>query len=143
MNMGLFKYLSKFQNFILKAIKSPPIGNICFSILFSSSASKIHSFCAIFLQATVRQPVVDNMLKALYFQFTAGVLPMYAVTFVGYWAYGSSTSTYLLNSVTGSVWVKAMANIAAFLQTVIALHVLVLIPHFAFQKFVIIFLLLH
>ncbi|KAL0003255.1 hypothetical protein SO802_017036 [Lithocarpus litseifolius] len=75
------------------------------------------------IQATVRKPVVDNMLKALYFQFTAGVLPMYAVTFVGYWAYGSSTSSYLLNNVTGAVWVKAMANIAAFLQTVIALHI--------------------
>lgn len=48
---------------------------------------------------------------------------MYAVTFIGYWAYGSSTSSYLLNSVNGPVWVKAMANISAFLQTVIALHV--------------------
>lgn len=75
------------------------------------------------IQATVRKPVVGNMLKALYFQFTAGVLPMYAVTFVGYWAYGSSTSSYLLNSVNGPVWVKAMANISAFLQTVIALHI--------------------
>uniref|UniRef100_A0A7N0TPK2 Amino acid transporter transmembrane domain-containing protein n=1 Tax=Kalanchoe fedtschenkoi TaxID=63787 RepID=A0A7N0TPK2_KALFE len=75
------------------------------------------------IQATVRQPVVGNMMKALYFQFTAGVLPMYAVTFVGYWAYGSSTSSYLLNSVNGPVWVKAVANISAFLQTVIALHI--------------------
>ncbi|CAK9323815.1 unnamed protein product [Citrullus colocynthis] len=75
------------------------------------------------IQATVRQPVVKNMLKALYFQFTAGVLPMYAVTFIGYWAYGSSTSTYLLNSVNGPIWVKAIANISAFLQTVIALHI--------------------
>ncbi|XP_052208242.1 proline transporter 1 isoform X2 [Diospyros lotus] len=75
------------------------------------------------IQATVRQPVVKNMMKALYFQFTVGVLPMYAVAFVGYWAYGSSTSTYLLNSVTGPVWVKALANISAFLQTVIALHI--------------------
>ncbi|KAL5568939.1 hypothetical protein UlMin_025514 [Ulmus minor] len=75
------------------------------------------------IQATVRKPVVGNMLKALYFQFTAGVLPMYAVTFVGYWAYGSSTSSYLLNSVNGPVWVKTMANISAFLQTVIALHI--------------------
>ncbi|PSS34504.1 Proline transporter like [Actinidia chinensis var. chinensis] len=75
------------------------------------------------IQATVRQPVVKNMMKALYFQFTVGVLPMYAVTFVGYWAYGSQTSTYLLNSVNGPVWVKAVANIASFLQTVIALHI--------------------
>lgn len=73
----------------------------------------------------MKQPVVKNMMKALYFQFTVGVLPMYAVTFVGYWAYGSSTSTYLLNSVNGPVWVKAVANIASFLQTVISLHVCV------------------
>lgn len=63
------------------------------------------------------------MMKALYFQFTAGILPLYAVVFMGYWAYGSTTSTYLLNSVSGPVWVKTMANLAAFLQTVIALHV--------------------
>ncbi|KAL3523932.1 hypothetical protein ACH5RR_016766 [Cinchona calisaya] len=75
------------------------------------------------IQATLRQPVVENMMKALYFQFTVGVLPMYAVTFIGYWAYGSSTSTYLLNSVGGPVWVKTMANVAAFLQTAIALHI--------------------
>ncbi|XP_022764497.1 proline transporter 2-like [Durio zibethinus] len=75
------------------------------------------------IQATVREPAVKNMLRALYFQFTVGVLPMYAVTFIGYWAYGSSTSTYLLNSVSGPVWVKAAANISAFLQSVIALHI--------------------
>ncbi|XP_004307605.1 PREDICTED: proline transporter 1-like [Fragaria vesca subsp. vesca] len=75
------------------------------------------------IQATVRKPAVGNMLKALYFQFTAGVLPMYAVTFVGYWAYGNSTSAYLLSNVNGPVWVKAFANISAFLQSVIALHI--------------------
>lgn len=75
------------------------------------------------IQATVRQPAIKNMMKALYFQFTVGVLPMYIVTFVGYWAYGSSTSTYLLNSVNGPVWVKVLANISSFLQTVIALHI--------------------
>ncbi|GER54450.1 proline transporter [Striga asiatica] len=73
--------------------------------------------------ATVRQPVVKNMMKALYFQFTVGVLPMFAVTFIGYWAYGSSTSAYLLNNVNGPVWLKTVANISAFLQTVIALHI--------------------
>ena len=67
--------------------------------------------------------MVGNMMKALYFQFTAGVVPLYAVCFIGYWAYGNNTSSYLLNSVNGPVWVKAMANFAAFLQTVIALHV--------------------
>ncbi|KAL5656818.1 hypothetical protein ACJX0J_029981, partial [Zea mays] len=74
------------------------------------------------IQATIRPPVVKNMEKALWFQFTIGSLPLYAVVFVGYWAYGSSTSGYLLNSVTGPVWVKAVANLSAFFQTVIALH---------------------
>ncbi|PIN07790.1 Amino acid transporter [Handroanthus impetiginosus] len=75
------------------------------------------------IQATVRQPVVENMMKALYFQFTAGVLPMYAVTFIGYWAYGYQASAYLLNNVSGPVWLKAVANMSAFLQTIIALHI--------------------
>ncbi|XP_047962575.1 proline transporter 2-like [Salvia hispanica] len=75
------------------------------------------------IQATVKQPVVDNMLKALYFQFTVGVLPMYAVTFIGYWAYGSEASAYLLHNVHGPVWLKAAANISAFLHTIIALHI--------------------
>ncbi|XP_028792628.1 proline transporter 1-like [Neltuma alba] len=75
------------------------------------------------IQATIRQPVVKNMMKALYFQFTVGGLPLYLVTFTGYWAYGSSTSSYLLSNVHGPVWLKATANIAAFLQSVIALHI--------------------
>ncbi|XP_043702222.1 probable proline transporter 2 isoform X1 [Telopea speciosissima] len=92
----------------------------------AASANLVFSFNTGMLpeiQATVRKPVVNNMLKALNFQFTVGIIPMFAVTFMGYWAYGSKTSTYLLNSVTGPVWVKAMANIGAFLQTVIALHI--------------------
>ncbi|KAG6523165.1 probable proline transporter 2 isoform X1 [Zingiber officinale] len=75
------------------------------------------------IQATIKQPVVRNMEKALWFQFIIGGLPLYAVTFTGYWAYGSSSSTYLLSSVHGPIWVKSVANAAAFLQTVIALHI--------------------
>ncbi|QHN82148.1 hypothetical protein S245_070412 [Arachis hypogaea] len=55
------------------------------------------------IQATIKQPVVKNMMKALYFQFTVGVLPLYLVTFTSYWAYGNSTSAYLLNNVNGPV----------------------------------------
>ena len=73
----------------------------------------------------IKQPVVENMMKALYFQFSVGVLPLYLVTFTGYWAYGNSASAYLLNNVHGPVWLKAVANIAAFLQSVIALHVII------------------
>ncbi|PWA65115.1 proline transporter 2 [Artemisia annua] len=75
------------------------------------------------IQATVRPPVVSNMMKGLYFQFSVGVLPLYAVVFVGYWAYGNGASYYLLNSVSGPVWLKTFANICAFLQSVIALHI--------------------
>ncbi|KAL0916271.1 hypothetical protein M5K25_013766 [Dendrobium thyrsiflorum] len=75
------------------------------------------------IQATIKEPAIKNMEKALWFQFTIGGLPLYAVTFMGYWAYGSSTSTYLLSSVQGPVWAKTIANIASFLQTVIALHI--------------------
>ncbi|CAN4095809.1 unnamed protein product [Withania somnifera] len=75
------------------------------------------------IQATVREPVVNNMIKALNFQFTLGVIPMHAVTYVGYWAYGSNASSYLLNNVSGPIWLKGMANIAAFLQAIIALHI--------------------
>lgn len=75
------------------------------------------------IQATVRAPVVKNMEKALWFQFTAGSVPLYAIIFIGYWAYGNDTSGYLLNSVHGPVWIKAVANLSAFLQTVIALHI--------------------
>ena len=70
----------------------------------------------------MRPPVVSNMMKGLYFQFSVGVLPLYAVVFVGYWAYGNGASYYLLNSVSGPVWLKTFANICAFLQSVIALH---------------------
>ncbi|KAK8517141.1 hypothetical protein V6N12_032338 [Hibiscus sabdariffa] len=75
------------------------------------------------IQATLREPAVENMQKALYFQFTAGSIPMFAVTFIGYWAYGSSAPAYLLSSVSGPVWLKAAANISAFLQSVISLHI--------------------
>ncbi|KAE9594344.1 putative amino acid transporter, transmembrane domain-containing protein [Lupinus albus] len=73
--------------------------------------------------ATIREPVVKNMMKALCFQFTVGAIPFFVVVFVGYWAYGSSTGTYLLNNVNGPVSMKGLANIAAFFQGVITLHV--------------------
>ena len=87
------------------------------------------------IQATIRPPVVKNMEKALWFQFTIGSVPLYAVIFIGYWAYGNDTSSYLLNSVHGPVWVKAVANLAAFLQTVIALHVSLMFSNHPFVFF--------
>ncbi|KAK4385372.1 Proline transporter 2, partial [Sesamum angolense] len=124
-------FLSK--SFIFIGIEAPPrdynIHGTKASRIFTTigaSANLVFAFNTGMLpeiQATVRQPVVENMMKALYFQFTVGVVPMYAVTFIGYWAYGSNASTYLLNNVHGPIWLKATANISAFLQTIIALHI--------------------
>lgn len=75
------------------------------------------------LQATVRPPYIKNMQKALYLEFTMGVVPFYTLIFMGYWAYGSSTSSYLLDNVQGPKWVKTFANAATFLQTVVTLHI--------------------
>jgi hypothetical protein len=76
------------------------------------------------IQATLKPPYVKNMQKALYLNFTVGLLPLWTVTLVGYWAYGSSTSSYLLNNAHGSKWIKTVANAAAFLQTVITIHII-------------------
>lgn len=75
------------------------------------------------IQATIRQPVVGNMVKALNFQFTVGVVPMHAVTYIGYWAYGSVVSSYLLNNVHGPAWVLGVAHLSAFFQAIITLHI--------------------
>ncbi|XP_050210356.1 proline transporter 1-like isoform X2 [Mercurialis annua] len=90
----------------------------CASLVFAYNTGMLPE-----IQATIRRPVVSNMMKALYFQFTIGLVPLFAVTFIGYWAYGNATTAYLLSSVTGPVWVKTMGNLAAFLQSVIALHI--------------------
>eukprot|EP00253_Pinus_taeda_P019559 PITA_19559 len=63
------------------------------------------------------------MKKSLFLSFTMGVAPIYIVAIVGYWAYGSSTSSYLLNNVHGPKWVKIIANVAVFLQSMITLHI--------------------
>lgn len=75
------------------------------------------------IQATVKRPYVRNMQRALYMQFTAGIVIFYSVTFAGYWAFGSATSSYLLNAVHGPKWAVTLANVAVFFQTVISLHI--------------------
>lgn len=75
------------------------------------------------MQATVKEPSVRNMKKALDLQFTVGTLPILMLTFVGYWAYGNDVVPYMLNSVSGPKSAVTVANAAAFLQTVVSLHV--------------------
>ena len=46
------------------------------------------------------------------------------VTIVGYWAYGSSISDYMLGDlINGPKWAKVLANISVFLQTIVSQHV--------------------
>lgn len=75
------------------------------------------------------------MVKALNFQFTVGVVPMHAVTYIGYWAYGSVVSSYLLNNVHGPAWVLGVAHLSAFFQAIITLHVIItLLLYFHFTE---------
>ncbi|KAE8695572.1 Proline transporter 1 [Hibiscus syriacus] len=111
---------------ILFAVSTPHLSSLRIWLGCSTVLSLIYIIVACVLatnDGNSEATAVRNMMKALYFQFSVGVVPMYAVTFIGYWAYGSSTPTYLLNGTSGPVWVKAAANMSAFLQSVIALHI--------------------
>jgi len=76
------------------------------------------------MQATVKEPSTRNMKKALGLQFTVGTFPILVLTFVGYWAYGKNVSPYLLNSaVSGPKSALTVANVAAFLQAIVSIHI--------------------
>ncbi|KAF6149550.1 hypothetical protein GIB67_003698 [Kingdonia uniflora] len=47
------------------------------------------------IQSTLHKPAIKNMRKALYLQYSAGILIYYGVTIAGYWGYGSLASEYL------------------------------------------------
>lgn len=64
-----------------------------------------------------------NMRKALYSQYTVGLLFYYGVTIIGYWAYGSSVSAYLPEQIGGAKWIKVFVNAAVFLQSLVSQHV--------------------
>ncbi|GLJ41097.1 hypothetical protein SUGI_0851270 [Cryptomeria japonica] len=76
------------------------------------------------IQATLQRPAIKNMHKALYLQFTFGIAIYYMVTIVGYWAYGSSISDYMLGDlINGPRWAKILANSSVFLQTIVSQHI--------------------
>lgn len=76
-----------------------------------------------YMQSTLRKPVVANMRKALYMQFTVGLLFYYGVTIAGYWAFGSKVSEYLPNQLSGPRWIKVFINAAVFVQSIVSQHV--------------------
>lgn len=60
------------------------------------------------------------MRKALYVQFSGGILFYYAVPMMGYWAYGSKVSENLPNELSGPKWAKVLINAAVFLQSIVS-----------------------
>ncbi|XP_061988408.1 proline transporter 2-like [Rosa rugosa] len=81
------------------------------------------------IQSTLRKPVVANMRKALYMQFTVGLLFYYGVTIAGYWAFGSKVSEYLPNQLSGPRWIKVFINAAVFVQSIVSQHTFVIPIH--------------
>jgi hypothetical protein len=63
------------------------------------------------------------MRKALFSQYTVGVLFYYGVTIVGYWAYGSAVSSYLPENLSGPRWINVLVNVIVFLQSIVSQHV--------------------
>lgn len=83
------------------------------------------------LQANVRPPTVRNIYKALGFEYIVGGTPVIVLVFVAYWAYGNGVSEYLLYSTSGPTWLVTVANVAAFLQVLVTIHIFAL-PMFEF-----------
>ena len=75
------------------------------------------------MQSTLRKPAVTNMRKALYLQYTVGLIVYYGVSVMGYWAYGSTVSEYLPEELSGPNWVKVLINSTVFLQSIVSQHV--------------------
>lgn len=75
------------------------------------------------MQSTLRRPAVENMRKALYLQYSAGLMVYYGVSIVGYWAYGSTVSEYLPKELSGPKLVKILINAAVFVQSIVSQHV--------------------
>jgi hypothetical protein len=63
------------------------------------------------------------MRKALFSQYTVGVLFYYGVTIVGYWAYGSAVSSYIPENLSGPRWINVLVNVIVFLQSIVSQHV--------------------
>jgi hypothetical protein len=66
---------------------------------------------------------VQNIYKALGFEYIVGGTPVIVLVFVAYWAYGNGVSEYLLYSTSGPTWLVTVANVAAFLQVLVTIHV--------------------
>ncbi|XP_059441420.1 proline transporter 1-like [Corylus avellana] len=77
------------------------------------------------IQSTLRKPAVKNMRKALYLQYTVGLIFYYGVSIAGYWAYGSTVSVYLPEELSGPKWAKVVINSGVILQSIVSQHMFV------------------
>ncbi|KAL8143986.1 hypothetical protein V2J09_017018 [Rumex salicifolius] len=77
------------------------------------------------LQSTLRNPAEKNMKRALFTQYTLGLMGYYGVCILGYWAYGTQVSQYLPKQLSGPKWVKILINVIVFLQNIISQHIFV------------------
>ncbi|GAB4852589.1 hypothetical protein Ancab_016803 [Ancistrocladus abbreviatus] len=75
------------------------------------------------IQSTLRKPAVKNMRRALYLQYTVGLILYYGVSIMGYWAYGSNVSDYLPTQLSGPKWAKVYINFLVFLVNTVSQHV--------------------
>ncbi|KAH9776497.1 proline transporter 2 [Citrus sinensis] len=112
---------NKHRNYELKGSKTDKVFNALGAI---SAAVVANAPCLLpEMQSTLSQPVVKNMRKALYVQFTVGLLFYYGIPIVGYWAYGSTASVYLPEQMSCVKWVKVFINSSVFLQSMVCQHV--------------------
>nr|AFK47001.1 unknown [Lotus japonicus] len=77
------------------------------------------------IQSTLRAPAVKNMRKALYSQYSVGLMLYYGVTIMGYWAYGSMVTAYLPENLSGPRWINVLINAIVFLQSIVSQHMFV------------------
>lgn len=131
MKMSISNGKSNSKNYKLNGTSQQKVFNALngiAAIIFASNSGMVPD-----LQATLKQPAVRNMHKALYFQFSIGLSFYYTVTIIGYWAYGSSVSEYLLSDLSGAKWAKVLANAAMFLQSIISQHMFCAVIHETFD----------
>ncbi|KAF7806010.1 proline transporter 2-like [Senna tora] len=85
------------------------------------------------IQSTLRKPAVKNMRRALYSQYTVGLLFYYGIILLAYWAYGSHVSVYLPQNFSGPRWANVLVNALAYLQSIVSQHMFVAPIHEAFD----------
>ncbi|KAE9610110.1 putative amino acid transporter, transmembrane domain-containing protein [Lupinus albus] len=70
------------------------------------------------------------MRKALYSQFTIGIMFYYGITIVGYWTYGSMVYAYLPQNFNGPRWINVLINAIVLLQSITSQHVCIILHIF-------------